>query len=82
MTSTRIWQLVSATGTLTECRLDRIDEGSHQLTILHNGSPAACETYDSKVQAQSRAWELNRGLVAHGWSDAPEPVAATSALTP
>jgi hypothetical protein len=38
---------------------------------------AAAETYTSEVQARSRAWELNRALVARGWSEEPRGGAAT-----
>ena len=77
MTSTRIWQLVSEAGTPTECHLDRIDDRTHRLTIFHNGSLAGVETYDSELQARSRAWELNRALVARGWSEEQHRGAAT-----
>jgi hypothetical protein len=77
MATTRVWQLVSETGTPTECRVDHDDGGVHQLTIVHNGSVAALETYTSAVQARWRAWELNRALVARGWSEEPDAGAAT-----
>jgi hypothetical protein len=77
MTTARIWQLLSEGGTLTECHLDRIHGGAHQLTIFHNGSVAASETYASEVQARARAWELNRALVARGWSEEPGGRATT-----
>lgn len=73
----RVWQLLSETGTPTECCLEPQDEGAHELTILHNGSVAAREVYASELQARSRAMELNRALLARGWSDAPESGAGT-----
>jgi hypothetical protein len=77
MTTARIWQLLSETGTPTECHLGHIDGGAHELTIFHNASVAASETYASEAQARSRAWELNRALVERGWSREPKDGAAT-----
>ena len=66
--TTRIWQLTSEAGNCTECHLNRISDGLHRITIVHNGAVAASEVYDSEVLARTRAWDLNRRLLTCGWA--------------
>jgi hypothetical protein len=64
-----IWQLTSETGNCTECHLNRVSDGLHRITILHNGAVVASEAYDSERLARAGAWELNRRLLTRGWSE-------------
>ena len=48
-TAVRVWELISETGTSTECHVQRCGEERHQLTITHNGSVAAAEVCMMKL---------------------------------
>jgi hypothetical protein len=67
----RLWQLTSATGRATECRIARTECGDHQLLILHGGKVAATEVYVSRAHARMRALEIGRALRTRGWSQSP-----------
>jgi PHD/YefM family antitoxin component YafN of YafNO toxin-antitoxin module len=69
VTAVRVWELISETGTSTQCHVQRCGEERHEVTITHNGSLAAVEVHASEFQAHARARELNRALLARGWSE-------------
>lgn len=73
-TAVRVWELISETGTSTECHVQQCGEERHQLTITHNGSVATAEVHGSELQAHARASELKRALLVRGWSDPPHAV--------
>jgi hypothetical protein len=64
-----VWQLTSETGSCTECHLNRVSDGLHRVTILHNGIVVASEIYDSELLARTGAHELNRRLLNCGWRE-------------
>jgi hypothetical protein len=63
-----LWALKSESGRSTECHLRPTATGDHEVLIVHGGTVAATELYESETQARTRAWALNAALRAHGWS--------------
>jgi hypothetical protein len=69
MSAETLWQLMSASGRLTECQLLPTAHGEHVLTVRFNGQVELREVYVMLRPARSRADEIRRGLVDRGWEE-------------